>query len=347
LGDIQYPTLPHAGAGDHPKTARASGEQLMRLVYVMDPLETMLPDKDTTFAFMRAAQRLGHDNLHCFPHQLSVEGGKAFAATRVAIIEDTPPQARYGHNLEVALSDVDAVLIRKDPPFDTAYLHATQVLDLARNDTFMMNDPRGLRDANEKLYALRFPQWMPRTYVSSEAVRIRAFMDACGGSAVIKPIGRAGGYGVMRLTTDDLNTPSIIELLTEAGNVPVMVQEYLPAGRIGDKRVLLLDGKVLGAVLRVPRNDDLRANIHVGGRVQACELTEQEKEMIASIGPHLHADGLYFVGLDVIGERLTEVNVTSPTGIQELGRLTGTAPELDVIRWLEREVARFARRRQK
>lgn len=317
----------------------------MRFVYVMDPLESMLPDKDTTFAFMRAAQARGHENLHCLLSHLSVEGGKVFATTREAFVSDEAPHTRYGNTKEVELAHVDAVLVRKDPPFDTNYYRASLILDLVRDSTFLMNDPRGLRDADEKLYALRFPDWTPRTYVTADPVRIRAFVDACGGNAVIKPIGRAGGYGVMKLTANDVNIPSIIELLTEAGTVSVMVQEYLPQVREGDKRVLLLDGKLLGAILRVPRKDDLRANIHVGGRVKACSLTEREEQLVANIGPHLHADGLYFVGLDVIGERLTEVNVTSPTGIQELGRLNGTTPENDVIAWLETQVERFAKRR--
>jgi len=315
----------------------------MRFLYVMDPLETMHPEKDTTFAFMRAAQKLGHTNLHCLMSDLSVEGGKAYASSRVATVEASPPFATYGLKQEVGLSEVDAILIRKDPPFETEYLQASQIIDLARDDTFIMNDPRGLRDANEKLYALRFDEWMPRTYVTADQVRIRAFVDACGGQAVIKPIGGKGGYGVMKLSADDMNTPAIIELLTEEGRKTVMVQEYLPASREGDKRVILLDGKLVGAILRVPRKDDLRANIHVGGRVKACEITDREKELIASVGPRLRNAGLYFVGLDVIGERMTEINVTSPTGIQELGRLSGTSPEDDVIRWLEEKVRQFSK----
>ncbi|MFW5738726.1 MAG: glutathione synthase [Myxococcota bacterium] len=315
----------------------------MRFVYVMDPLETMHPEKDSTFAFMRAARKLGHTNLHCLMSDLSVEEGKAYASTRVATVSAEAPHTTYGQRHEVCLSDVDAVLIRKDPPFDTPYLNATQIIDLARNETFIMNDPRGLRDANEKLYALHFAEWMPRTYVTADPVRIRAFVDACGGTAVIKPISGKGGYGVMKLSASDTNTPAIIEMLTEEGTKTVMVQEYLSAILQGDKRVILLDGKLLGAILRVPRKDDMRANIHVGGRVRACDLTEREKELVASIGPRLRTAGLYFVGLDVIGDRLTEVNVTSPTGIQELGRLTNTSPEDDVITWLEGRAKRFPR----
>lgn len=312
----------------------------MRLVYVMDPLETMLPDKDTTFAFLRAAQAAGHQNLHCQTRDLWVEQGRVHARVAGATVAAEAPFAVYGKPFEIALGEVDAVLVRKDPPFDAAYLHCTQLLECERGRTLIVNDPRGLRDANEKLCALLFPEWTPRTIVSSDRARIRAFVDSVGGLGVIKPLDGAGGKGVLRIAADDLNTPSIIDLLTDEGRDLVMVQEYLPAVREGDKRVLLLDGKLLGAVLRVPRADDLRANIHVGGSVVAATLTAREQRLVDAIGPKLREMGLFFVGLDLIGERLTEVNVTSPTGIQELGKLTGTTPEADVIRWIEGHVSR-------
>ena len=316
----------------------------MRFLFVMDALESMHPEKDTTFAFMRAAQKLGHLCLHCLLNDLYVDNGQAFASTRIATVSPHPPHTFYGAAQQVCLSDVDAILVRKDPPFDIAYLNATQVLDVVRDDMFIMNDPRGLRDADEKLYALHFSQWTPRTTVTASPAHIRKFLEECGGLAVIKPIGQAGGRGVLRLTAGDTNTSSIIDLLTSEGKHPVMVQEYLPAVCEGDKRVILLDGKLLGAILRVPTKGEFRANIHVGGTVVACDITQREKELIESVGPRLRAAGLYFVGLDVIGERLTEVNVTSPTGIQELGRLTCTTPEDDVIRWLERRVMEFGKK---
>lgn len=315
----------------------------MRFVYVMDPLETMHPEKDTTFAFLRAAQRRGHENFHCLLKDLSVDDGRLYASTRVATLEAQAPFARYGESHDLALDEVDAVLIRKDPPFDTAYHYATLLLELVRGKTFIMNDPRGLRDANEKLYILHFPEVTPRTFVTADRTRIRAFVQAVGGTAVIKPLHLAGGMGVLMLRSDDLNTPSIIDLLTGEGTRSVMVQEFLPAVREGDKRILLLDGKPLGGILRVPKSDDLRANIHVGGRVKACTLTPEEERIIAQIGPKLSAAGLYFVGLDVIGNRVTEINVTSPTGIQEMGRLNGTTPEDDVIQWLEQKAASISR----
>jgi glutathione synthase len=231
--------------------------------------------------------------------------------------------------------DVHAVFIRKDPPFDQAYLYATLLLERARDKTLIVNDPRGLRDANEKLYALNFSEWTPRTLVSADRDMLHHFVRELGGAGVIKPLDGAGGAGVMMLRADDKNARAIVDNLTAEGTRLAMLQEYLPAVTEGDKRVLLLDGEPLGAILRVPRSDDLRSNIHVGGSVVPAELTAREQELVRAIAPRLRADGLIFVGLDVIGERLTEVNVTSPTGIQELGRFTNTKPSEKVIAWVE------------
>jgi glutathione synthase len=199
----------------------------------------------------------------------------------------------------------------------------------------LINDPRGLRDANEKLYALNFPEFTPRTMVTASREKLLAFAEDVGGRAVIKPLDGAGGSGVLALTTGDRNARAIVDILTREGRQPAMIQEYLPEVRVGDKRILLLDGEPLGAILRVPRGDDLRSNIHVGGSVEPTELTANEQAMVKAMAPRLRADGLIFVGLDVIGERLTEVNVTSPTGIQQLGRFTGARPEDKVIAWIE------------
>jgi glutathione synthase len=241
---------------------------------------------------------------------------------------------------DLSVADVGAVLIRKDPPFDQAYLHTTLMLEHARGKTLLVNDPRGLRDANEKLYALNFPEFVPRTIVSADRDQLLAFATGVGGKAVIKPLDGAGGYGVLALSTGDHNARAIIDMLTHEGRQLAIAQEYLPAVRKGDKRVLLLDGEPLGAILRIPRPDDLRSNIHVGGDVAPAELTKAELAMVKAMAPRLKADGLVFVGLDVIGERLTEVNVTSPTGIQQLGRFTQTHPEEKVIAWIEAHAPR-------
>jgi glutathione synthase len=309
----------------------------------MDTLDRVNPEKDTTFAFIEAAQRAGHENLHCLTHRLGVRRGEVFARVTDVKIFDAAPQIRLvGDTREVKLSDVDAVFIRTDPPFDQAYLYATLLLEQARGGPILVNDPRGLRDANEKLYAMNFRDWTPATLVSSDRDAIFAFVADVGGNAVIKPLDGAGGMGVLQLRTGDKNARAIVDLLTVEGSRLAMVQEFLPSVTVGDKRILLLDGEPLGAILRVPRGDDLRSNIHVGGSVVATELTPREHELVKALAPRLRADGLVFVGLDVIGERLTEVNVTSPTGIQELGRFTGTKPADKLIAWVEVQRSRRA-----
>jgi len=199
-----------------------------------------------------------------------------------------------------------------------------------------MNDPRGLRDANEKLYATHFARYMPRTMVTNDRDRILAFVHELGGQGIVKPLDGAGGAGVLMISEGDRNTRSILDVLTVDGRRLAMVQAYVPAVREGDKRILLLEGKPLGAINRVPRPDDLRSNIHVGGRVDPVDITPAEHAMIADIAPRLVEDGLWFVGLDVIGGKLTEVNVTSPTGIQEMSLHHGRDLAVDVIEWIER-----------
>ena len=302
----------------------------------MDPAETMTADKDTTFAFIRGAMARGHECLHCLPRELSNEGREVFAHARPVTVSAEKPHVRLGADERVEVAKLDAVFIRKDPPFDAAYLYLTQQLDLVKERVFVMNDPRGLRDANEKLFTFQFLEFMPRSLVSAEPAQIIAFVDQVGGTAVLKPLDGAGGSGVVVLTKGDRNVRSLVDIMTAEGKRLAMVQEYQPAIRQGDKRILLLDGEPLGAILRVPREDDVRANIHAGGQVQACDLTPRERALVTAVAPKLREHGLWFVGLDVIGERLIEVNVTSPTGIQELGRHLGTHPEEEVIAWLEK-----------
>ncbi len=302
----------------------------------MDPVTRVIVDKDTTFAFQRVAQARGHKSLHCEPRDLFIKDGDVHAAVRDLRVSDAAPHFAFGERYDVRLADVEAVFVRKDPPFDRTYLYATLMLERARGRTVIVNDPRGLRDANEKLYALHFPQHMPRTLVTTDAARIFAFLREIDNHGVIKPLDGAGGLGVMLLREGDSNARSIVDVITHEGRRLAMVQEFLPAVREGDKRVLLLDGELLGAINRVAPPGDIRSNIHVGGVVEPTELTERERAIVTDIAPRLRADGLAFVGLDMIGERLTEVNVTSPTGIQELSRHLGRDVSVDVIEWVEK-----------
>jgi len=295
----------------------------------------MTPDKDTTFAFIRGAMARGHECLHCLPREISNEGRDVFSRCRPVQVSGSVPHVTLGKDERAELARLDAVFIRKDPPFDAAYLYLTQQLDLVKDRVLVMNDPRGVRDANEKLFAFQFSEFMPRSLVSAEREAIIAFVHTVGGTAVLKPLDGAGGSGVVVLAAGDRNVRSLVDMLTFEGKRLAMVQEYQPAVRQGDKRVLLLDGRPLGAILRVPREDDVRANIHAGGQVHATDLTPKERALVEAVGPKLREYGLWFVGLDLIGEKLIEVNVTSPTGIQELGRHLGTRPEEAVIAWVE------------
>ena len=308
----------------------------MRFLFVMDPAETMHPAKDTTFAFMRGALARKHEIFHCLPKDIANEGQKVTARARAIHVANTPPHVLLGAEAVLEVATLEAVFIRKDPPFDPPYVHLTHQLELVKGRTLVLNDPRGLRDANEKLFAFHFVEYMPRSRVTADPGEILAFVEAVGGRAVLKPLDGAGGSGVVVLERGDKNLRSLADVWTSEGKKLALVQEYLPAIRTGDKRVLVLDGQPLGAILRVPREDDVRANLHVGGRAEATELSEREKAVVAAVGPKLVEHGLYFVGLDFIGERLIEVNVTSPTGIQELSRFTGRPVEQDVIAWVEK-----------
>lgn len=309
----------------------------MRIAVVMDPIEHVSVDKDTSFALMLEAYSRGHEVLYLSYRDLWIDGDTLRARVRPVKLQraEPPAHAELGLTRDVDVASLDAVLIRTDPPFNDGYLYTTHLLELVRGKTLVVNDPRGLRDANEKLYAMHFPDVMPRTIVTHHATHVREFVRRVGGRTVIKPLDGAGGRGVMILDQGDLNFNAIIETVTEDGKRFAMVQEFLPAVREGDKRILLLDGEPLGAILRVPRADEARSNIHVGGRVEPAELSAADKAIVERVAPRLRSDGLYFVGLDVIGGRLTEVNVTSPTGIQELSRFAGTDPEGRVLTWIE------------
>ncbi len=307
----------------------------MQFLFVMDPAESMLPDKDTTFAFIRGATARGHQTWHCLTRDISTVKKEAYARATQISVSDTAPHVTLGAVQDLQLSLIDAVFVRKDPPFDSSYLYLTQLLDLICGSTLVVNSPQGLRDANEKLFALQFDNHTPKTMISSSPSRLLQFLDDLGGSGVLKPLDGAGGFGVVLLRKQDPNLRALIDLLTLEGNRSALLQEYLPAVQQGDKRVLVLDGKVLGAIRRVPKGNDIRANIHVGGSVEPTDLTPAEVELVHDVGSVLRERGLWFVGLDLIGERLIEVNVTSPTGLQQLAKHLGRPVEQDVIAWVE------------
>jgi glutathione synthase len=306
----------------------------------MDPPPLINPNTDTTLVLMLEAQQRGHELWHCEASQLALEGERAVAKAQPARAQRVAGSAivldAAARTLE--LSECDAVLMRKDPPYDLDYYFATLILERARGKTLLVNDPRGLRDANEKLYALHFPELVPPTVVTRDSARLRAFQAEEGGEMIVKPLDGCGGRGVFYCGPGDRNIPSILETVTDYGKKWVMGQRYLPEARAGDKRILLLDGEPLGAVLRVPREDEVRGNLHVGGQPKKTTLSPRDREICAALAPRLREDGLFFVGIDVIGDYLTEVNVTSPTGIQEINALEGNRLEARVVDWLQRRV---------
>jgi glutathione synthase len=303
---------------------------------VMDPLEGIILDEDTTFAFMLAAQERGHEIFYIRPEDLYARGDETWSRIHPVTVRRTEgDHFELGEAQRRPLHELDAVLMRKDPPFDVDYLHASHLLELAaEKGCFVLNDPTGLRVANEKLYALHFPDLIPDTIVTREREVIESFMDDHAGQCVIKPVDGYGGSAVFVLDRDDRNYKSLLEQMTREGQRRVVCQTYVPEARRGDKRILLLDGEPMGAILRVPPEDDHRGNIHVGGTVEKTELTDRDREICAKVGERLRRDGIHFAGIDVLGDVLTEVNVTSPTGIQEMSRLDGVDGAGQVIDWV-------------
>ena len=313
----------------------------MRIVFVMDPVSTVIVDEDTSFALMLEAQARGHRIDHCLPRDVGLRGNQVLARVRRASMQRDPVQPiTLGEPEDVDLVDVDAVFIRKDPPFTEEYLWLTLVLDHLEGSTVVVNNPRGLREANEKLYAHNFPEIVPATIMTSHREEILRFVDDVGGKAVIKPIDGHGGEGVFLLAQGDSNVNALVESVTRNGGRNAIVQALIPEiYEEGDKRILLVEGELLGVVARVPSRGDLRSNIHVGGSAAPAELSDADRLIIDTMRDRLLADRLFFVGLDVIGGKLIEVNVTSPTLIQQMSRLTGQNLAAPVIIRLEAMVA--------
>ena len=292
---------------------------------------------------MEAAQALGHEVWVTQANLLSVVEGKAWAVLERVELKPVelgegrwvaqPQWYQLNNRSFLPLETLDAVFMRTDPPVNVSYLYATYILDyIDPAKTLVVNNPQGLRAANEKMYALQFTNSIPETIVSPDKQVIRQFLDSKG-AAILKPLGNKAGEGILFLSPSDRNFNSIVELSTLQGRVPVMVQEYLPAAKEGDKRIILLDGKPIGALNRISAGSDFRNNMAAGGTVAKTEITQREQEICAEIAQTLRRDGLFFVGIDVIGGYLTEVNVTSPTGIREIDRLEGVRLGEQVIQW--------------
>lgn len=300
----------------------------MRSLFVMDPLDRIQVKGDSTYVTMRACSDRGWPVFVCTPDRLYVENGRARA--RAVVVETTAdaPFFHVGEGVDLDLGDVDVVWMRKDPPFDMTYVFTTYLLDMAPPETLIVNGAAGLKLFNEKLWVMaQWPELQPPTLLSNHPEQIRAFVDAQPDRTVLKPWDGNGGRGVLVTEMGDRNLASMIDLLSTEGRDYVIAQRYIPEVADGDKRILLFDGKPVGGMMRVPGAGDHRANMHVGATVQGCELDARDLEICAALGPLLRQWGQIFVGIDVIGGYLTEINVTSPTGIQEMNRLYDTQLE--------------------
>ncbi len=306
----------------------------------MDPIERINIRGDSTFALLLEAQARGHSLAYYTPAQLAMREDRVYATVRSLEVRDTVgDHFTLGEPRRVELTAFDVILLRQDPPFDLAYITTTHLLERVHPRTLVVNDPAQVRNAPEKVFVMNFPQLMPPTLITRDLDEIKSFRDEHG-DIVMKPLYGKGGEGVFRLQREDLNFGSLFDMFSVTFREQWMVQKFLPAVKQGDKRIILVDGEFAGAVNRVPAPDDLRSNMVRGGTPKDTELTPREREICATIGPALRERGLLFVGIDVIDGHLTEINVTSPTGVRAIKNLGG--PDVAAITWDKIEAKRAA-----
>jgi len=295
----------------------------LKVAVQMDPIQTLNITGDSTFAMMLEAQKRGHELFYYQTKTLALGGNSLFATgSDVKVRDEKGNHFTLGEERRVDLAGFDTLLMRQDPPFDMGYITATHMLEAIHPKTLVVNDPAEVRNAPEKLFVLNYPQFMPETLITRDPYELAQFRRQHG-DIILKPLYGNGGAGVFRLGESDQNFSALLELFTQTFREPFIAQRYLPHVRKGDKRIILVDGKVAGAINRVPATDENRSNMHVGGKAEPATLTKREHEICEALGPDLKARGLIFVGIDVIGDWLTEINVTSPTGIREVKRFGG------------------------
>ncbi len=303
----------------------------LKIAVQMDPIEAVDISGDSTFAMMLEAQSRGHSLFYYLTDDLSFQDGKLTARGQDLEVRDkVGDHFSCGEVYEQDLAEMDVVLMRQDPPFDMSYITATHLLERIHPDTLVVNDPQSVRDAPEKIFVTDFLEFMPPTLITRDELKIRKFKHEHK-DIIVKPLYGNGGRGVFRLHEGDENLASIVELFNGMMPEPMIAQKYLEQVRAGDKRIILIDGEVAGALNRVPAEGESRSNMHVGGRPEEIGLTKRDLEICAAMGPTLRERGLIFVGIDVIGDYLTEINVTSPTGICEIKRFGG--PDIAALIW--------------
>jgi glutathione synthase len=303
----------------------------LKVAVQMDPIEEINIEGDTTFLMMEAAQARGHSLFVYTTDTLAMDESRVFARGRdVAVQRTKGDHARLSDWRRAELSEFDVILLRQDPPFDMNYIDSTFFLEKVHPKTLVVNDPVSVRNAPEKLFVTDFPDLQPPTLITADREAIAEFR-ARHGDVVLKPLNGKGGSGVTRHLADDPNLDALLEIHAELSPEPVILQKFLPSVTKGDKRILLIDGEPVGAINRVPQKGQIRSNMAVGGKPEPVELSARDREICAAIGPELKARGLLFVGIDVIGDYLTEINVTSPTGAQQLKRFGG--PDAAAALW--------------
>lgn len=320
--------------------SRSKSARPLSLAFVMDPVEREPMAASTTIVLMREAQDRGHEVLYVDPADLCVDNGRVRAEAapiELDLASETPVRRGPARSVDFD-REIHVAFQRKDPPVDRDYIVATQILDVCQK-TLVLNRPSSVITFNEKLLAVRFADLMPHTRVTRHIRELLEFMRLHGGQMIVKPLDGKGGEGIFHVVEDDRNLPSILEQSTRFGRRSVMAQQYLPDVRKGDKRILLLEGEPIGAVLRVPAAHESRANLHVGGTPARAPLDENDRRILARVGPFARDHGLFFVGIDVIGGYLTEINVTSPTGVQEINALENARLEAQVMDRVEALVA--------
>ena len=312
----------------------------LRVALQMDPIGPIDIDADSTFRIAEEAQARGHELFYYTPDKIAYDQGKVTARGWPLTVQRVKgDHFRLGEEAVVDLADFDVVWLRQDPPFDMGYITTTHILEMVHPSTLVVNDPFWVRNYPEKLLVLSFPDLTPPTMIARDLATLKDFREKHG-DVILKPLYGNGGAGVFKLAHADSNLASLHELFTGINREPLIMQKYLPAVSKGDKRVILVDGEPVGAINRVPAAGETRSNMHVGGRPEKVDLTDRDREICARIGPLLREKGQVFVGIDVIGDWLTEINVTSPTGIQELERFDGVNIAEKI--WLAIEARRAA-----
>ncbi|TRO97222.1 glutathione synthase [Glycocaulis profundi] len=310
---------------------------MLKIAFQMDPISAVNVNADSTFDIALECFSRGHLIWVYEPKDMAMEDGRVTAMARkvIRLERKQGEHAVLSDPEPLELKSLDVIFLRQDPPFDMAYITSTHMLEQLQPDVLVVNDPAEVRNAPEKLFVTRFEGLMPPTLITASERRIRDFFEAHGRDIVVKPLFGNGGAGVFRIRDSAENLASLVELFGQVSREPLMAQAFVPDVKNGDKRVILVDGEPVGAINRVPAEGEMRANMHVGGKAVASELSPRDLEICGIIGPELKARGLVFVGIDVIGDWLTEINVTSPTGIQELRRFSGVDVSALLADWIE------------